>query len=176
MDLHAPILLDLPPEALAALRAGAQAAGMSPSEHAARLLSKTLIRDTARTPAQTEERSDLLAPLRALLAVDLLRATGWADLQDRMSGHGYTFREHGGGLALYSTTTAARICKASALGWPYADLFRRFDALVPGHSHTHIAERALKRAVAKTHKHPSLFPDPGAQDNIDDDLILFEDE
>lgn len=179
MDLHAPLLLDLPPEALAALRAGARSAGVSPSEHAARLLSKTLIRDAARTPFRAEERSGsvetLLAPLRALLADDLSRASGWADLQDRLSIHGYTFRERGGGLALYSTSTAARICKASSLGWSYADLIRRFDAPFPDHSHTHVAERVLKRAVPKTQKHPSLFPDSG-DDFDDDDLILFEDE
>lgn len=178
MDMHAPLLLDLPPETVNALRAGARAAGMSPSEHAARLLSKALLRDAARTPSRAEERpEDLLAPLRALLAADLSRATGWADLQDRLSLHGYTFRERGGGLALYSITTAAHICKGSSLGWSYADLIRRFDAPFPGHSHTHVAERVLKRAVPQTQKHPSLFPDPGELFDMDeDDLILFEDE
>lgn len=154
---------------------------MTLSDHAARMLSKTLLRDAARTPFRAEERLDLLAPLRALLADDLSRATGWADLQDRLSCHGYTFRERGGGLALFSTTTATHICKASALGWSYADLIRRFDAPYPGHSHTHVAERVLKRSVSKTHKHPSLFPDSGAlfvtdDGGNDDDLILFEDE
>lgn len=165
MDLTAPLVLDLPPETLGALRMSARAAGMSPSDHAVRLLEKSLIRDAARTPFQAEERPDgpepLLAPLRALLASDLSRATGWVDLQDRLDAHGYTFRERGGGLALYSTTTAARICKASSLGWSYAELIRRFDAPFPGHSHTHVAERVLKRPVPQTQKHPSLFPDPG---------------
>lgn len=165
MDMHAPLLLDLPPETVNALRAGVRAAGMSPFEHAVRLLSKALLRDAARTP------------FRALLAADLSRATGWSDLQDRLSLHGYTFRERGGGLALYSVTTAAHICKGSSLGWSYADLIRRFDAPFPGHSHTHVAERVLKRTVPQTQKHPSLFPDPGELFDMDeDDLILFEDE
>lgn len=191
MDMTAPLILDLPPETLAALRSSARAAGMSASEQAVQLLSKSLIRDAARTPFPAEEQADtaqsLLAPLRALLANDLARTTGWEDLQDRIARHGYTFHERGGGLALFSTTTATRICKASALGWSYADLIRRFDAPFPGHSHTHVAERVLKRPISncsgpkhsgpKAQKHPSLFPDPG--DDVgydDDDLILFEDE
>lgn len=181
MDMTAPLYLDLPPEAMAALRADARAAGLSPNMHASRLLSKTLLSGAARTPFRAEERPDdlqrLLAPLRALLAADLSRATGWADLQDRLARHGYTFRERGGGLALYSATTATHICKASSLGWSYADLIRRFDAPFPGHSHTHVAERVLKRAVPQTDKHPSLFPDTGAMfDPDEDDIILFEDE
>lgn len=177
MDMTAPLVVDLPPETLAALRLSARAAGMSPAEHAVGLLSKTLIHDAAKTPCRADERPDLLAPLRALLAEDLSRASGWADLQDRFARHGYAFRERGGGLALYSTTTATRICKASSLGWTYADLIRRFDAPFPGHSHTHVAERVLKRSVPQTHKHPSLFPNPDDLfDQEDDDLILFEDE
>ncbi|ABD53029.1 hypothetical protein [Jannaschia sp. CCS1] len=181
--MSAPLVLDLPPETLAALRLSARAAGVSPSQHAIGLLSKTLISHAARTPCRAEERPHdleyLLAPLRALLAADLSRATDWADLQDRLAKHGYTFRERGGGLALFSTTTAARICKASDLGWTYADLIRRFDAPFPGHSHTHVADRVLKRALPKSQNHPSLFPDPGdlfSVEDDDDDLILFEDE
>lgn len=177
MDMTAPLVIDLPPEMLHALRQGARAAGVAPADHAARLISKSLRIEAARTPFRAEEPSDLLAPLRALLAADLSQANGWADLQDRLAAHGYTFRERGGGLALYSTTTATRICKASSLGWSYADLIRRFDAPFPGHSHTHVAQRILKRTVPKTQKHPSLFPDSGDfAGTDDDDLILFEDE
>lgn len=180
MEMTAPLVLDLSFETLTALRASARAAGMSPSEQATRLLTKSLIHDAARTPFRAEERSGaaetLLAPLRALLANDLSHATGWDDLQTRLARHGYTFRERGGGLALFSTTTATRICKASALGWAYSDLIRRFDAPFPGHSHTHVAERVLKRPVPQTQKHPSLFPDPGDDLVDDDDIILFEDE
>lgn len=183
MDMTAPLVLDLPPDTLAALRASARAAGMSPSDQAKRLLAKSLLSDAARTPFRAGERPHdleyLLAPLRELLAEDLARAHSWANLQDRLAGHGYTFRERGGGLALFSTTTAARICKASDLGWTYADLIRRFDAPFPGHSHTHVAQRVLKRSVAKTQDHPSLFPDPDnlfVDEDEDDDVVLFEDE
>ncbi|WP_224816579.1 relaxase/mobilization nuclease domain-containing protein [Hasllibacter sp. MH4015] len=177
MEMNAPILLDLPPEVLSALRTKARNTGRSPSLEAARLLSQVLIGDAARTPVQAEERHDLLAPIRARLAADLAQATGWQDLQARLARHGFTFRERGGGLALYSTKTAARICKASELGWAYADLVRRFGAPFPGHSHTHVADRVLNGPARRSSRHPSLFPDPGtAWPSDDDDPILFEDE
>lgn len=185
MDMHAPLLLDLPPDLRTALRAQARLHGRSSKAEAQKLLARGLGQHRDPAPAKTPLRADegsevgrgpLLAPLRALLAADLSKAQGWDDLQARLSNHGYTFRERGGGLALYCCTTAARICKASDLGWTYSDLMRRFDQPFPGHSHTHLAERVLNRAipVQPKHHHPNLFPDPGDDEN--DNLILFEDE
>ncbi len=185
MDMHAPIVLDLPLEVHAALRRMAQAAGVAPSDMARHLLTVLLSMpspgDAARIPAGVEAgaagRPALLAPIRALLAADLSGAVGWSDLQTRLARHGYTFRERGGGLALYCTRTAAAICKASELGWAYADLMRRFGQPFPGHSHDWIAQRSLRPAMSRKYDHPDLFADPGGaenEDDADDDIILVE--
>ncbi len=172
--MSVPLLVSLPPDLTKVLRHRAQANGMSPVTFAHLLLVQSLTeqRETARIPERVEERrsQSLLGPLRALLAVDLAQATGWEDLQERLAVHGYTFRERGGGLALHCLSTAARICKASDLGWPYADLMRRFGAAFPNHSHDWLAHRVLEKA--KPGAHPSLFPDLGEEP----DIILIEDE
>ncbi|MBY4894188.1 hypothetical protein KUL25_15630 [Rhodobacteraceae bacterium N5(2021)] len=158
---------------MATLRKQAQAKGMSPATLAHLLLLQALGAGgtAAKTPARADEggQAPLLGRLRALLAVDLSVAHGWTDLQERLAAHGYTFRERGGGLALYCTATAARTCKASDLGWSYADLMRRFGAPFPGHAQLDLARRMVRRADPGTH--PSLFPDME-----DEDIILFEDE
>lgn len=165
--MAAPLLISLPPEATATLRRRAQAHGMSPATFAHLTLVRALNDPSAiaRTPDRLEERPPKVPPgahlgaLRALLAADLAQADGWDDLQGRLARHGYTFRERGGGLALHCLNTAARLCKASDLGWPYADLMRRFGAAFPGHAHDWLA-------------HPSLFPDLIEET----DIILIEDD
>ena len=175
MDMSAPIAIDLPPTALTALRSRARAEQMSPATLAHKLLVEALGTDlrAARTPERAEETHDqpLLGRLRALLAVDLAWAETWNDLQARLASHGYTFRERGGGLALYCTTTAAHICKASDLGWPYADLMVKFGAPFPGHSHKELARRVLHRA--EVGDHPDLFPDLLEDEG---EIILVEDD
>ncbi len=71
---------------------------------------------------------------------------------------------------------APRPKQASELGWTYSALMRRFVQPFPGHSHTHLSERVLTRALPMQPKqvHPSLFPDPG--DESIEDLILIEEE
>lgn len=182
MDMAAPLLISLPPEVTATLRRRAQAHGMSPATFAHLTLVQALNDHSAaaRTPDRVEERPPqsppqappgaLLGPLRALLAVDLAQADGWDDLQSRLARHGYTFRERGGGLALHCLNTAARLCKASDLGWPYADLMRRFGAAFPGHAHDWLAHRVLQRSDPGAH--PSLFPDLIEET----DIILIEDD
>jgi hypothetical protein len=91
-------------------------------------------RAEAKTPIRADER--LVAPLRALLADDFAYAKGWSDLQSRLATKGYRLAEAGGGLILQESSTGARICKASELGYSYSALLRRFDSLFPGHSHT----------------------------------------
>ncbi|HEV8035144.1 hypothetical protein [Yoonia sp.] len=92
-----------------------------------------------RTRAKTARRADerLVAPLRAHLADDLAYATGWDDLQARLSRKGYQLREAGGGLALHYAA-GARVCKGSDLGYSYSRLIRRFDAPFPGHRHRYL--------------------------------------
>ncbi len=176
--MAAPLLISLPPEVTATLRRRARAHGMSPVTFAHLMLVRALHEPgaAARTPDRVEEKPPqcppeaLLGPLRALLAVDLAKADGWDDLQERLARHGYTFRERGGGLALYCLNTAARLCKASDLGWSYADLMRRFGAAFPGHSHDGLAHRVLHRADPGAH--PSLFPELIEEP----DIILIEDD
>lgn len=175
MDMNAPLYVDLPPETIKALRVLAKANQTTPSAQASHLLTVLLGQTRpipkAMTTDRTEERSArqrLLAPVRALLAADLAQATDWEDLQTRLGPHGFILRERGGGLAVYSTSTAAHICKASELGWSYSDLMRRFQQPFPGHSHGWLAQRILKAPPPPDAPHPSLFPDP------DEDIVLIE--
>lgn len=109
------------------------------------LLSKEISRHkNARPPIRADER--LVAPLRARLAADFAHATGWADLDRRLSDKGYVLRAAGGGLALHRRSSGDRLCKASELGFGYSRLVERFRAAFPGHSHTWIAERVLNQA------------------------------
>ena len=181
MDMHAPIILDLPPAHLLVLRLQAKAAGLSPSAMARRLLTEALNTpshcDAATAPIRTSDRPSLLAPLRSLLEPELARARGWDDLQSRLGRHGYTFHERGDGLGLFCGKTAAHICTASELGWRDADLARRFGQPFSGHSHTQLARRVPHRATPPTRTHPKLLPDPGGRndpDEDDDDIILIE--
>jgi hypothetical protein len=96
-------------------------------------------RARAKKAVRSDER--LVAPLRALLADDLAYARDWADLQDRLMNKGFELRESGGGLALHSHDTGAKLCKASDLGYSLSRLSRRFGALFPGHGHSYLANR-----------------------------------
>ena len=169
--MSAPIAIDLPPHALTALRRRARAEQMSPATLAHKLLVEALGTDLLTASALVPAEQALLDRLRTLLEVDLARAETWGDLQTRLAAHGYTFRERGGGLALYCTTTAAQICKASDLGWPYADLIRKLGAPFPGHSQKGLARRVLHRAEAEGH--PDLFPDLLEDEG---EIILVEDD
>ncbi|MEX3017385.1 hypothetical protein [Gymnodinialimonas hymeniacidonis] len=175
MDMSAPIAIDLPPNALAALRSRARAEQMSPATLAHKILVQALAPQirAARTPERAEEERNqpLLRRLRALLADDLADASDWDDLQDRLAMHGYTLRERDGGIALYCTTTAARICQASDLSSSYADLIDKFGAAFPNLAQTELARRVLHRA--EIGGHPDLFPDL-----IEDEgeVILIEDD
>lgn len=175
MDMTAPIAIDLPPEALAALRHRARAERMSPATMAHKLLLHALQADCGAAKASPEQGEDcdptLFGRLRTLLAVDIEAARSWKDLQERLSNHGYTFRERDGGLALHCTATAAHICKASDLGWSHADLIRQFGAPFPGHAPRELARRMLHRA--HDGDHPDLFPDLSRDEA---EIILIEDD
>jgi hypothetical protein len=175
MEQHTSLRLDLPIDIQHALRAKARAVGIAPSVLAQAVLAEALLGPKDTSHAVVEPRQTLLAPIRALLAADLSRAEGWDDLQTRLAVHGYIFRERGGGLALYCTRTAAHTCKASELGWSYADLMRRFGAPFPGHSHTKLANRILPHGPSSDRYRPDLFADPGdTSDDDGEDIILIE--
>jgi len=96
-------------------------------------------RNRAKKAVQPDER--LVAPLRALLANDLAYAADWADLQMRLRAKGYVLRESGGGLILARLPEGTRVAKASDLGYSYARLMRRFNALFPGHRYGRVRDR-----------------------------------
>ena len=84
----------------------------------------------ARTPERADER--MIAMLRARLAEDFAYARTWFDLVDRLREKDVVLREAGGGLALFSAATGARLCKASDVGYSLNTLGRRFRAPFPG--------------------------------------------
>ena len=111
-------------------------------------------RVAAKTPVRADER--LVAPLRALLAVDFAYASSWDDLAQRLHGKGYTLAESGGGLILLDQATGQRICKGSELGYGYAQLLRKFNAPFPNHRHTWLLGRV--RPYSNPNPNPSAHP------------------
>jgi hypothetical protein len=85
---------------------------------------------TAKSPVRADER--LIAMLRAKCATDFAFAETWFDLINRLLNKGIMLREAGGGLALYSAPSGARLCKASDMGYSLNTLGRRFAAPYPG--------------------------------------------
>ena len=74
----------------------------------------------------------MIAMLRARVAEDFAYARSWFDLVDRLREKDVVLREAGGGLALFSAATGARLCKASDVGYSLNALGRRFGAPFPG--------------------------------------------
>ncbi len=83
----------------------------------------------ARSPVRADER--MIAMMRARLSEDFAYARDWFDLIDRLRDKGVVLREAGGGLALFSAPTGARICKASDVGFSLNRLARQFQAPFP---------------------------------------------
>ena len=69
-----------------------------------------------------------IAMLRAKCAKDFAYADNWTDLIRRLFHLGIMLREAGGGLALFSAPSGARLCKASEMGYSLNQLGRRFAA------------------------------------------------
>lgn len=106
------------------------------------LLAKEVSRRlNAKPPVRADEQ--LVAPLRARLALDLAGSSTWDDLQTRLKALGFVLREAGGGLALHDWPADRRLCKASELGFSYSRLMQRFAAPFPGHAHGWLADRFL---------------------------------
>lgn len=125
----------------------------------------------AKRSGRTEEQ--LLAPVRSRAAADVAQATGWADLQARLRVLGYAFRDRGGGIALHRLTDGQRMCKGPKIGAAYANLMRRFGALLTGHPHRHLVGRSLGGdAVAPKPRVARPLP----PDWEDDDPILIDTE
>lgn len=85
---------------------------------------------TAKSPVRADER--LIALLRAKCAADFAYAENWFDLIRRLMNQGIMLREAGGGLALFSLPSGARLCKASEMGYSLNTLGRRFGTAFPG--------------------------------------------
>lgn len=99
----------------------------------------------ARSPARVDERT--LDLMRARFGRDFAMARDWADLQRRCLGKGAALREAGGGLALFSLATGARLCKASDVGASLQHLRRRFGTPFPAEALARIAADALSDEV-----------------------------
>lgn len=120
------------------------------------LLSKEISRRrNARPPVRADEQ--LIAPLRARLAIDLAYGQNWNDIQARLRQKGFILREAGGGLALHSYPADQRICKASELGFSYGKLMQRLSAPFPGHSHQWLADKFQLQIAATEQADDQIF-------------------
>lgn len=77
-----------------------------------------------RATQQARERQ--IARLRELLTPDMLRATGWAELQTRLALYGVELRDDSSGLMLHDGITGEQLCPCAALGFGCLELARRF--------------------------------------------------
>lgn len=84
---------------------------------------------SARASVRARERR--LARLQFLLAPDMVRATGWTDLQARLALYGVALRRAGGELMLHDHITGERLCSSAALGFGYPGLMRRLGGPLP---------------------------------------------
>ena len=84
---------------------------------------------SARASLRAQERR--VARLRHLLAPDMLRATGWADLQAGLALYGVALRPGRGALMLHDRITGERLCTCEALGFGYPALMQRLGGPMP---------------------------------------------
>ncbi|MEM6886742.1 MAG: hypothetical protein AAF636_01245 [Pseudomonadota bacterium] len=68
----------------------------------------------------------LVFALQKLLFRDMAEATGWADLDARLRGHGYYIKLAMGGMSLHTETSGQKLCSLKDLGFSYATFLRRF--------------------------------------------------
>lgn len=68
----------------------------------------------------------LVFALQKLLFSDMASATSWADLDARLSAHGYFLRLAIGGMSLHTETSGQKLCRVADLGFSYANFLRRF--------------------------------------------------
>jgi hypothetical protein len=81
--------------------------------------------------ASVRAREQQVARLQHLLAPDMLRAIGWADLQSRLALYGVELRPGAGALMLHDHITGERLCSSDALGFAYPALMRRLGGPLP---------------------------------------------
>ena len=129
MTKHA-ITLPLPADLIATL----QGMALDRGEDFAVLVRGMLDREVMRLKsahASVRARERRVARLQHLLAPDMLRATGWADLQSRLTLYGVELRRGRGALMLHDHITGERLCSSEALGFGYPGLMRRLGGPLP---------------------------------------------
>jgi hypothetical protein len=68
----------------------------------------------------------LVFALQNLLFRDMAEASSWADLDARLSKHGYFLKIAWGGMSLHTETSGQKLCNSADLGFSYATFLRRF--------------------------------------------------
>lgn len=124
------LTLPLPSDLVATLRALARERGEAFEDLVRGMLDREVMRlRSARASVLAEERR--VHRLTHLLAPDLMRATGWADLQARLALYGVELRAGRAGLMLHDHITGEGLCSVEALGVGPAALMRRFGGPLP---------------------------------------------
>jgi len=119
------VSLPLPSDLVATLHAMALERG-EPFEDLVRgMLDREVTRlRSARTSAIAEQAR--VARLQRLLAPEMARATGWADLQARLALYGVALKPARKGVMLHDHITGERLCSSAALGFGARELAARF--------------------------------------------------
>ena len=124
------VILPLPADLAATLHAMAQERGEAFEDLVRGMLDREVTRLKS-TRASVQARESRVARLQHLLAPDMLRATGWADLQSRLALHGVELRRGRGSLILHDHITGEPLCSSEALGFGYPGLMRRLGGPLP---------------------------------------------
>lgn len=118
------VVLRLPPDLLASLRALAREAGVTPGQY---LRDYVALRSEGRLAPEPvpRPRSTAVAMLRDMIEDILASAPSWEVLQASLVAQGFALRVKGYGLVLHAWPSDEMICKSASLGFSYAELIGR---------------------------------------------------
>jgi hypothetical protein len=100
-------------------------------------------------PAALSAPSVQLTPEPSVELRDVVRkavyaSTNWQDCVSLLAKANLAFIARGGGLAIVDKVSGEILCKASQVGFGYADLMRKFRQPFPDHPATWLAEKILR--------------------------------
>ena len=125
------VMFTLPNDTFEALKATAKREGAAPGAILRSALKNDLKERTARKDRKPNDPA-FVSAIRTLLARDIAKARGWADLLARLRARGYELRIHGDRLSLFGADTGECLVDATEIGASYGALLRRFGGPLPG--------------------------------------------
>ncbi len=142
------VILRLPTQQLADLRAIAAKAGITPGQYLRDFIAQSAQADTQEIPLPVTKESSVSA-LREMIEDLLFAATDWTALQEALVAQGFALKAEGYRLMLCAWPSEDPVCKTADLGLSYAELIRRIGAGEPPNPAT------LSRSVSEDFRQAS---------------------